>query len=88
MLRGLTGWCGSGQGPVAGCCEHGDEPSSSGVTEFKNEILWFLGYIIFLLKFLKSPHVNGPQLCKEEDLEKDGRSALRLFSTGTGEGSC
>jgi hypothetical protein len=23
---------GSGQGPVAGCCEHGDEPSGSGPT--------------------------------------------------------
>jgi hypothetical protein len=22
---------GSGQGPSAGCCEHGDEPSGSGV---------------------------------------------------------
>jgi hypothetical protein len=25
---------GSGQGPVAGCCECGDEPSGSGATEF------------------------------------------------------
>jgi hypothetical protein len=24
---------GSGQGPVAVCCEHGDEPSGSGATE-------------------------------------------------------
>jgi hypothetical protein len=24
---------GSGQGPVAGCCECGDEPSGSGATE-------------------------------------------------------
>jgi hypothetical protein len=24
---------GSGHGPVAGCCEYGDEPSGSGVTE-------------------------------------------------------
>jgi hypothetical protein len=24
---------GSGQGPVAGCCEYGDEPSGSCVTE-------------------------------------------------------
>jgi hypothetical protein len=25
----------SGQGPVAGCCESGDEPSSSGATELE-----------------------------------------------------
>jgi hypothetical protein len=25
---------GSGQGPVAGCCKYGDEPSGSGATEF------------------------------------------------------
>jgi hypothetical protein len=24
----------SGQGPVAGCCEYGDEPAGSGATEF------------------------------------------------------
>jgi hypothetical protein len=24
---------GSGQGPVAGCCEYGDEPAGSGATE-------------------------------------------------------
>jgi hypothetical protein len=24
---------GSGQGPVASCCEYGDEPSGSGATE-------------------------------------------------------
>jgi hypothetical protein len=24
---------GSGQGPVVGCCEHGDEPAGSGTTE-------------------------------------------------------
>jgi hypothetical protein len=38
-LRRLTGGCGvdpvgSGQGPVAGSCEYGDEPSGSGATEF------------------------------------------------------
>jgi hypothetical protein len=27
---------GSGQGPVAGCCEYGDEPSGSGATELVN----------------------------------------------------
>jgi hypothetical protein len=26
-------WAGSGQGPVAGCCECGDEPSGSCATE-------------------------------------------------------
>jgi hypothetical protein len=26
-------WTGSGQGPVAGCCECGDEPSGSCATE-------------------------------------------------------
>jgi hypothetical protein len=32
---GLGGvdWIGSGQGPVAGCCECGDEPSGSCATE-------------------------------------------------------
>jgi hypothetical protein len=24
---------GSGQGPLAGCCEYGDDPSGSGATE-------------------------------------------------------
>jgi hypothetical protein len=38
-LGRLTGGCGvdpvgSGQGPVAGSCEYGDEPSGSGATEF------------------------------------------------------
>jgi hypothetical protein len=27
---------GSGQGPVAGCCECGNEPSGSGATELVN----------------------------------------------------
>jgi hypothetical protein len=27
---------GSGYGPVAGSCEHGDEPSGSGATELVN----------------------------------------------------
>jgi hypothetical protein len=30
---------GSGQGPVAGCCECGDEPSGSCATELDNESL-------------------------------------------------
>jgi hypothetical protein len=30
---------GSGQGPVAGSCEHGDETSGSGVTELVTETL-------------------------------------------------
>jgi hypothetical protein len=29
---------GSEQGPVAGCCECGDEPSCSGATELVNSI--------------------------------------------------
>jgi hypothetical protein len=38
MLGGLAGGCGldstgPGQGPVAGCCECGDEPSGSWATE-------------------------------------------------------
>jgi hypothetical protein len=28
-------WTGSGQGPVAGCCEGGDEPSGSCATELE-----------------------------------------------------
>jgi hypothetical protein len=40
----LVGGCGvdspgSGQGPLAGCCECGDEPSGSGATEL---VSWFL----------------------------------------------
>jgi hypothetical protein len=29
----VGGTCGSGQGPVAGSCEYGDEPAGSGATE-------------------------------------------------------
>jgi hypothetical protein len=36
---------GSGQGPVAGCCEYGDEPASSGATEL------VIGYGLFLSLF-------------------------------------
>jgi hypothetical protein len=35
---------GSGQGPVAGCCECGDEPSGSCATEFVSKIT-FLHYL-------------------------------------------
>jgi hypothetical protein len=30
----------SGQGPVAGCCECGDEPSGSCATELVSSLLW------------------------------------------------
>jgi hypothetical protein len=30
---------GSGRGPVAGCCEYGDEPSGSGATELVTMLL-------------------------------------------------
>jgi hypothetical protein len=33
FLRNISQSLGSGQGPVAGCCECGDEPSASGATE-------------------------------------------------------
>jgi hypothetical protein len=31
---------GSGQGPVAGCCECGDEPSGSGATKLVSTVLF------------------------------------------------
>jgi hypothetical protein len=41
-LGGSVGGCGvdspgSGYGPLAGCCECGDEPSGSGATELVND---------------------------------------------------
>jgi hypothetical protein len=38
MWIGLD-WTGSGQGPVAGCCECGDEPSGSCSTELVSYVL-------------------------------------------------
>jgi hypothetical protein len=55
----LGGGCGldptgSGQGPVAGCCECGDEPSGSCVTELVSLILLLVLYATFILDFLSS----------------------------------
>jgi hypothetical protein len=47
ILGRLAGECrldlvGSGQGPVAGSCEYGDEPSGSGYTELVNRLVQYL----------------------------------------------
>jgi hypothetical protein len=38
--RGGVDPIGSGEGPVAGCCEYGDEPEGSGATELVCGTLW------------------------------------------------
>jgi hypothetical protein len=35
---------GSGQGPVAGCSEYGDEPAGSGATELVHHLYCILAY--------------------------------------------
>jgi hypothetical protein len=47
---------GSGQGPVAGCCERGNEPSSSGSTELVTLADRHTGPMVFL-KCLHGPRV-------------------------------
>jgi hypothetical protein len=62
---------GSGQGPVAGCCECGDEPSSSWATELVLQTLTLLKlsfssrtseraalWVPLLLCHIRSPHEN------------------------------
>jgi hypothetical protein len=44
-LGRLVGGCGlaspgSGQGPLAGCCECDDEPAGSGATELVSWLVW------------------------------------------------
>jgi hypothetical protein len=51
----LTWGCGldstvSGQGPVAGCCEYGDEPSSSCATELFSYSFLTINIITVYLK--------------------------------------
>jgi hypothetical protein len=52
---------GSGQGPVAGCCECGDEPSGSCATELKCNILSLGGgrYSFHSFSTLALDEVNG-----------------------------
>jgi hypothetical protein len=55
-------WIGSGQGPVAGCCECGDEPSGSCATELVSMLLLVIR--ISSDYFLKPIDLcNGEVLC-------------------------
>jgi hypothetical protein len=54
---------GTGQGPVAGCCECGDEPSCSGATEL---VMWVNGAMNTLctnLGFRGDVNTDGGLLC-------------------------
>jgi hypothetical protein len=53
MDRTEIGWgcgvdpVGSGYGPVAGCCEYGEEPSDSGATELVGLLVgWLVSYLV------------------------------------------
>jgi hypothetical protein len=59
----LAGGCGldstsSGQGPVAGCCECGDEPSGSCATELVTVLSWHFHWFIIRESFI-SLHLSA-----------------------------
>jgi hypothetical protein len=54
-------WAGSGQGPVAGCCECGDEPSGSCATELVSSKTT-KGPIVFTESNLKINLLSKPPL--------------------------
>jgi hypothetical protein len=84
MVLRETGWwsvgvdpVGSGQGPVAGSCEYGDEPSGSGATELVS-----YRHYTFLSATFRNPcyprlvvHVGGVRL----SLNCDHRPGLLCF---------
>jgi hypothetical protein len=73
---------GSGQGPVAGCCECGDEPSGSCATELVSYLLRnqrCRGHLVWqnLLNFIKMYHFLQKLLMV--DTQADGRHFPFVF---------
>jgi hypothetical protein len=69
-------WCGSGQWPVAGSCEHSDKPSSSGAMKLVSRVKTRSS---FLCSFLQAPVTVSPYVQILPWVRRSERHSIFVF---------